>query len=109
MADRNRGEKSTVRIARSSWEQNGYERHRTLPVPVSSGGTLTASRSPHGDAEKFGIPEKVSRGPRKNFDRGIGTVNRIIAGLFPGAAARPPSSFSLSLSHAPILGLDPLS
>src|SRR5277367_6771886 len=30
MADRNRGEKSTVRIARSSWEQNGYERHRTL-------------------------------------------------------------------------------
>src|ERR1700761_8629813 len=58
MADRNKGEKSTVRIARSSWEQNGYERHRTRPVPVSSGGTLTASRSPHGDAEKICKPEK---------------------------------------------------
>src|ERR1700753_4367746 len=58
MADRNKGEKSTVRIARSSWEQNGYERHRTLPVPVSSGGTLRASRSPHGDIGKIWKPRK---------------------------------------------------
>jgi hypothetical protein len=69
MADRNRGEKSTVRIARSSSEQNGYERHRTRPVPVSSGGTLMASRSPHGDVEKIWNARKSFKGrPKKFFD-----------------------------------------
>jgi hypothetical protein len=33
MVERHRGEKSYVRIARSSTEQNGYERHRTPRCP----------------------------------------------------------------------------
>src|SRR3954469_12789189 len=46
MVERQRGEKSYVRIARSSKEQNGYERHRTRPVPVSSPRPITASGTP---------------------------------------------------------------
>src|ERR1700722_12397283 len=67
MADRNRGEKSTVRIARSSWEQNGYERHQTLPVPVSSGGTPMASRPQSAAPQKIGKPRKSSRGATNKF------------------------------------------
>src|ERR1700744_2190337 len=67
MADRNRGEKSTVRIARSSLAQNGYERHRTRPVPVSSDGTLMASRSPGGDAEEIWQARKSFKTPPRLF------------------------------------------
>src|ERR1700743_892280 len=71
MADRNRGEKSTVRIARSSLEQNGCERHRTLPVPVSSDGTLTAARSPHSDAVRIWKIEKNFKGAVQIFSARI--------------------------------------
>src|ERR1700744_2500037 len=98
MADRNKGDKSTVRIARSSWEQNGYERHRTLPVPVSSGGTLKASRSPHGDAEKICKPGKSFKRSAQIFSaRNLGWLTHSCAEpLSLAPATRPPSAASLS-------------
>src|SRR3954447_12859086 len=47
MVERQSGVKSYVRIAKSSMEQVGYERHRTRPVPVSRpgpSGARTTSR-----------------------------------------------------------------
>jgi len=38
-----------------------------LPVLVSSGGTLMASRSPHGDAEKIWKPRKGFKRPAQFF------------------------------------------
>src|ERR1700758_4943877 len=81
MVERQRGEKSYVRIARSSKEQNGYERHRTRPVPVSILQPVTALGTPltvargkikkpvfgfWGSAEKFSTPvrSKVNRKPK---------------------------------------------
>src|SRR4051794_18231616 len=91
MADRNRGEKSTVRIVRPSWEQNGYEQLQTLPVPVSS---VTASRSPYGDAEEICKPGKSFKGPAKIFS---GTyswlVNAFLRRTFQSRARRS-ASFS---------------
>src|ERR1700677_2729611 len=97
MADRNKGEKSTVRIARSSWEQNGYEQHRTLPVPVSSGGTLTASRSPIGDADRIWKPGKSFKRSLQIFlaRNRDWLTHSCPALLSPLRAARTPSTASL--------------
>lgn len=43
------------------------ERHRTPPVPVSDSGTLTASRSPSGDAGEIANFGESFKGPPKNF------------------------------------------
>jgi hypothetical protein len=83
MADRNKGEKSTVRIARSSWEQNGYEQHRTRSVPVSSGGTLPASRSPFGDAKRIWKSGKSFKRTSQIF---FGKESRLVNAFLPGAS-----------------------
>ncbi|SCB54125.1 hypothetical protein GA0061098_102380 [Bradyrhizobium shewense] len=84
------GEKSTVRIARSSWEQNGYERHRTRPVPVSVAGPKAASRSSCDDAEENWKPGTVSRRVGEIFLRESATVNRLLKLVDPGNFRRAP-------------------
>ncbi|WP_141686728.1 hypothetical protein [Bradyrhizobium sp. LMTR 3] len=56
-----------MRIAKSSKEQDGYERHRTRPVPVSfDPGPSGARTPPSGGDKKISKPFLVSRGG-KNF------------------------------------------
>ena len=82
-------------------------RHRTRPVPVSSCGTLTASRSPHGDAGKITNLGKSFKGPPQKFSaKELGRLIGI-AGLFPGAAQRILQLLSLAFPSR-LLGLDPL-
>src|ERR1700754_113784 len=68
IVERQRGEKSYVRIARSSKEQNGYERHRTRPVPVSIPQPVTAlGTPPHGVEGKIKKPVFGFKGSARKF------------------------------------------
>jgi hypothetical protein len=69
-----------------------------LPVPVSSGGTLTASRSPHGDAERIWKPGKSFKRSAEIFSSKRCDGKSIVARAFslsPGFAAGPLSAASL--------------
>ncbi|WP_212309444.1 hypothetical protein, partial [Bradyrhizobium liaoningense] len=72
----------TVRIARSSWEQNGYERHRTRPVPVSVAGPERHPDRRTTTPKKFGSLEKVSRPQDKIFALESAIVN-VESGAYP--------------------------
>jgi len=57
-----------VRIAKSSKEQDGYERHRTRPVPVSLARAHSAPERHFPVAmEKLAKSILVSRGVKKKF------------------------------------------
>src|SRR4029453_6269235 len=71
MVERHRGEKSYVRIAKSSKEQDGYERHRTRPVPASCPGPVRRPSATAGVAtKKLEKRYLVSRGGTKFFRAG---------------------------------------
>jgi hypothetical protein len=78
MVERQRGEKSYVRIARSSKEQNGYERHRTRPVPVSIPQPVKAlGTPPHGGEGKIKKPVFGFKGSAEKFSTPVRSkVNR---------------------------------
>jgi hypothetical protein len=85
MVDLQRGVQSYL-IAKSSFEQDGYEQapdtvRRPSQTRDPEGVPIAAVATP----KKFGRPEKVSRGRRNFFLKGIGSVNPFL----PCSAAQP--------------------